>query len=195
MSKDDETRWDDRYASGDYQPRAESSPIVDRAISHIEPGRALVLACGTGRNALRLAEAGFEVEAVDVSGVAIDIARKKAEGRKADVAWRVADLDEFELPPETYHLITMIRYVNRAMWPQIVVALRPNGWLLMEQHLETHLDVIGPSGDFRLAPGELLDAFSDLRFIEYSELVEPSDRSDGLVATVRMLACKGNPGW
>lgn len=37
----------------------------------IIPGRTLDLGCGTGRNALRLASLGFEVDAVDLSPAAI----------------------------------------------------------------------------------------------------------------------------
>jgi SAM-dependent methyltransferase len=43
-------------------------------------GRALDLGCGAGRNALFLAERGFEVDAVDLSSTAIDWARERAAG-------------------------------------------------------------------------------------------------------------------
>lgn len=52
-------RWDERYASGDYQPRTASSSLVDEAIEYIGSGKALDLACGTGRSALRLARGRF----------------------------------------------------------------------------------------------------------------------------------------
>ncbi len=154
-----------------------------------------MLACGAGRNALRLAEAGFEVTGVDISSVAIGMARKEAASRELEVDWVVGDVAEFDVSTDRYDLITMIRYVDRAMWPHLVGGLTANGWLLMEQHLHTYRAVIGPSGDYRLFPGELLDAFSDLRIVEYSELLEPSGPTDGLVASARLLACKGDPGW
>lgn len=196
MTEAEASKWNERYSSGDYQPRSEPSELVERALRYLTPGRALVLACGTGRNALRLAEAGFDVEGVDVSAVAIDIAREEAIERGLDVSWVVAGIEEMDLPQGAYDLITMIRYTNREIWPHLVTALAPDGWLLLEQHLETERDVIGPGSEFRVAPGELLDAFSGLRIIEYFEAFQPSHRSGGgMTATTGLLACKGDPGW
>ncbi len=195
MMAEEQQRWDQRYASGEYRPRVDPSPIVDRAIDLIGTGRALVLACGAGRNALRLAEAGFEVVAVDISPVAIGLAKTEAAAREIDLDWVVADVDDFDLSAGRFDLITMIRYVNRSVWPDLLGGLAENGWLLMEQHLRTYREVIGPSGGYRVDPGELLDAFSSLRMVEYSELIEASDRTDGWVASARMLACLGDPGW
>jgi SAM-dependent methyltransferase len=47
----------------------------------ITPGRTLEVGCGTGTNAIYLAEHGFNVVGVDVSQVAIENARAKAHGR------------------------------------------------------------------------------------------------------------------
>ena len=54
-------------------------PLGDAQVS--TPGRALDLATGTGRHALRLAEAGFEVDALDISAVALGMARERAAAR------------------------------------------------------------------------------------------------------------------
>jgi tellurite methyltransferase len=195
MTREEKARWDERYSSGDYEPRREPSPLVEQATDLVAPGRALVLACGAGRNALRLAEAGFEVTGVDVSSVAIETAKEAASARGLDVDWRVSDVRDFELSANTYDLITMIRFVDRDVWPDIPQALNEDGWLLMEQHLRTYRDVVGPSGDYRLDPGELLDAFPGMRIVHYSEALEPSDKSSGMATTARLLACKGDPGW
>lgn len=195
MTADEKARWDERYSSGDYEPRTEPAPLVELGIHYISPGRALVLACGAGRNALRLAEAGFEVEALDVSSVAIGMATTAAEELGVDVNWRVADLDEAEFEPESYDLITMIRYNNRNLWSAMIDALKPNGWILMEQHLHTRRDVVGPSGPFRVQPGEILKAFKEFRIVEYFEAFGPFGRDGETTATNGILACKGDPGW
>ena len=124
------------------------------------------------------------------------MAREESDARGVVIEWRVADIDDLELPEDAFDLITMIRYVNRAVWPRLVGSLSVDGWLLMEQHLRTHRVVIGPSDDYRVEPGELLTAFSDLRVITYTESIEPTGTtSHGLAATARLLACKGDPGW
>jgi SAM-dependent methyltransferase len=47
----------------------------------IARGRTLDVGCGTGTNAIYLAERGFEVLGVDIAPLAIDAARAKAHGR------------------------------------------------------------------------------------------------------------------
>jgi SAM-dependent methyltransferase len=195
MSEADRVRWDERYTTGDYLPRSDPSPFLESTLRVVPPGRALVMACGTGRNALHLAEAGFDVEAIDISSVAVDRARTEADRRGLRVQWRVADLDEVKFDDGAYDLITLIRYVSRDAAPRIVNALAPDGWLIVEQHMETRLDVIGPGTDFRLAPGELLDVFSELRIVTYSDGLRPSDVPGNTAALTRLLACKGDPGW
>lgn len=196
VSEDERADWDRRYAEGDYQPRKEPSPLLEEWLGSIPVGRALDVACGAGRNALRLAEAGFDTEGIDISGVAIERARREARRRGLSVAWRVADLDEAEIAPAAYDLVTVFRYVNRPLWPRLRSALAPDGWIIIEHHLQTELEVGGPSTpEFRLAPQELLEAFAALRIISYSELLEPGDQAGSTFALVRLVACNGNPGW
>jgi SAM-dependent methyltransferase len=77
--------WDERYASGEPLPWDTGTPdplliemIASRALA---PGRTLEVGCGTGTNALYLVEHGFDVLGVDVSPQAVEMARKKAQGR------------------------------------------------------------------------------------------------------------------
>jgi len=77
--------WNERYASGEPLPWDTGTPdptliemVESRAIS---PGRTLEVGCGTGTNAIYLAEHGFDVVGVDVSPLAVEKARAKAEGR------------------------------------------------------------------------------------------------------------------
>lgn len=197
MSYEERSKWDRRYAAGEYVPRIHPTPFLLEWLDHIPVGRALDVATGTGRNALALAQAGFEVDAVDISAVAIDRARAEVERRGLKVHWVVGDLGIDALPGEDYDLITVLRYRNLKLWPQLEAALGPDGWILIEHHLRTaRKGVAGPSDDaFRLAPGELLQAFGDLRIVHYSEPVESSDDGEALYVIARVVACAGDPGW
>lgn len=195
MSRPDSDQWDWRYESGDYQPRRHPSPLVEEAAGHLKGGRALVLACGTGRNALFLAAQGFEVEAVDISRVAIEMAENEASFRGLNVSWRVGDIEDLEYAEAKYQLITMVRYLNRDVWASIGYALAVDGWLVMEQHLKTRREVAGPPADSRVSPGELIAAFGDLRVIKYLEEYTSSEKTGRRYAMASMLACKGDPGW
>lgn len=197
MSHDERARWDLRYATGDYIPRRHPTPFLLEWLDRIPSGRALDVATGTGRNALALARAGFDVDAVDISAVAVDLARAQALQEGVEVNWVVADLDTAVLPGDNYNLITVLRYRNPQLWPRLEAALAPDGWILIEHHLRSvRDDVAGPGDDaFRLAPGELLEAFGDLRVVFYSESLEPTDDGEALFALARVVACAGNPGW
>jgi SAM-dependent methyltransferase len=76
--------WNENYASGEPLPWDTGTPdpmlvelIESRAIA---PGRTLEVGCGTGTNAIYLAQHGFEVTGVDIAPAAIEQARAKARG-------------------------------------------------------------------------------------------------------------------
>lgn len=196
MSDAERERWDRRYAEGGYTPREAPSAFLGRWVEHVPRGRALDLATGTGRNARLLAAQGFEVTAVDVSQVAIDRARAST-SEQLPITWRVADLDDTALGGP-WDLVTVVRYHDPSLWPRIVDVLAPGGWVLVEHHLRTPLDVGGPPDGFRLAPGELLEAFAALRIVAYEEVLEGSDHpaspGDRFV-NARIAAVAGSPGW
>ena len=72
--------WNDRYATGDVpwdMGEADEHLVAFVSAGRVAPGPALEVGCGTGTNALWLAERGFDVLGVDVSPLAIERARGK----------------------------------------------------------------------------------------------------------------------
>ncbi len=195
MSDADKNKWERRYAEGGYLTRTHPTQMLDEWLARLPRGRALDLACGAGRNALHLALAGFEVDAMDISSVALERARGQAQELGVDINWINVDLDDAELCPERYDLVVVARYVNRALTGALVNCIRDGGYLLYEQHLRTHREVDGPrSRDFRLAPNELLEMFAALRVLYYREelATDPDGRT---MALAQLVACKGSPGF
>ena len=76
--------WDVGRAAG------ELKKIIDDGT--IKPGRALVLGCGTGTNAIYLAGKGFTVTGVEIAPTALVLAEKQASKAKVRVQWLVADV-------------------------------------------------------------------------------------------------------
>ena len=68
----DRTAWNDRWREREQQGRGEPNRFLVEAVVGLEPGTALDLAAGSGRNAVWLAGLGWSVTAVDWSDVAID---------------------------------------------------------------------------------------------------------------------------
>lgn len=95
-------RWDRAYRQGARAPWDTGRPSSDlrQAIAEkwVTPGRALELGCGTGTNAVYLAQSGFDVTAMDLAPTALAIARQKAAAAGVKVRWLWADV----LNPPTY---------------------------------------------------------------------------------------------
>ncbi|MDE0420351.1 MAG: methyltransferase domain-containing protein [Gammaproteobacteria bacterium] len=155
MSEADRDRWDARYADGAYESRRHPSTFLIQCADLLpKGGQALDLACGAGRNALFLAHRGFTVDAVDISRVAL--ARGRADAKGLPIRWIEYDLDDGFEAAHRYDLIVNIRYVNLPIVPALIGSLRPGGVLIMEQHLESDDDVIGPKNPaYRVARGAL----------------------------------------
>lgn len=86
--------WNERYQSGDapWDTGRPNLRLMEFVQSHpLAKGRALDVGCGTGTNALWLAEQGFSVVGVDVSSVAIEMARAKAESAVLESSFIVSD--------------------------------------------------------------------------------------------------------
>lgn len=99
---------DKEFWNEGYQTDPEGQSIPDRVVSAevvgMTPGRALDLGCGTGQNALALAERGWQVVGVDWSENAIRIAQSAAESRGLDAAFVVGDITRYE-PPHQFDLV------------------------------------------------------------------------------------------
>lgn len=72
--------WNSRYAADDLpwdSGRPDQHLVELVRAGSVTPGRALEIGCGTGTNAIWLAEQGFDVLGVDISPLAIERARAK----------------------------------------------------------------------------------------------------------------------
>ncbi|MBN8191179.1 class I SAM-dependent methyltransferase [Bacillus sp. NTK074B] len=98
-------------------------------------GRVLELGCGPGRNAIYLAENGFEVDAVDVSKTSLDWAKERADERNLSINFFHRNIFDIEIEDGKYDFIydsgcfhhiaphRRISYINL-----IERALRPEGY-------------------------------------------------------------------
>ena len=183
MSGVDREKWNRRYRDGAYHGRTHPSAFLEECAAALpEPGRALDLACGTGRNAVYLADLGFAVDAVDISAEALAIGQARAP--TLPIRWLEHDLDSGFVPEASYDAIVNIRFVDLPLLESLLPSLRPNGVLIVEQHLATPRDdVIGPKNPaFRVAPGELARLASTLLIerVEEGVFADPDGRNAAL---------------
>ena len=141
------------------------------------PGKALDLASGAGRNALWLAEHGWDVTAVDGAETAIDILRSRAIELGAQVNAVVADLErnEFEIHPFRWDLIAILYYLQRNLFEPAKCGVAPGGILISIVHMNQPGEADGP---FRLRPGEHENYFAGWEILHRREgsAIDPAHR-------------------
>src|SRR5512132_4179511 len=100
----------------------EPTRLLAETAIHLKPGRALDLACGSGRNAVWLADHGWRVTAVDRSPISIPA-----------VDSHVADLEkhEYAIEPAAWDLIVVSYYLQRDLFEPVKRGLKPGGVALV----------------------------------------------------------------
>jgi tellurite methyltransferase len=133
------------------------SPLLVETAGKLKPGRALDLACGTGRNAIWLAEQGWQVTAVDRSPITIPT-----------VDTHVADLEKHEFPigKARWDLIVVCLYLQRDLFKHIKRGLRPGGIAIVIVHL---IEPGHEQSRFSVQPGELAKYFEGWEVLHYYE--------------------------
>ena len=164
MNKPDQIKWDQRYRDTTAKPAA-CSLLINKQELLPAKGTALDIACGLGGNALLLAEHGLEVEAWDISPVAIEKLRALNNNIKA----KAIDINAESFPVNYFDVIVVSYFLDRTLADAIIKALKPNG-LLFYQTFNQNQQGRGPSNpEFRLKQDELLKLFADLEMRFYQE--------------------------
>ncbi len=104
----DRAFWEDRYRSKPQVWSGQPNPHLVTDVAGLTPGTALDVGAGEGADAIWLAEHGWEVTAVDLSSVALDRGRQRAEevGVADRITWRQADLTTWTPPAGAFDLVT-----------------------------------------------------------------------------------------
>jgi SAM-dependent methyltransferase len=184
----DATQWDERYRDTDLMWSAGPNAFVEDICRELSPGRSIDLAAGEGRNALWLAELGWDSTAVDFSAVAIDKARTIAERRGLTIATGVVDLATYTPTPGGYDLV-LVAYLQlpddqlAPILRRAAEAVASGGTFLLVNHDVENLEhgYGGPaSAEVLSTPQQVVAALGDGLTIERAEVAErPVATDDG----------------
>jgi SAM-dependent methyltransferase len=141
--------WDARYSSAHSLWSGNPNRQLVTEAAGLEPGTALDAGAGEGADAIWLAERGWQVTAVDVSGVALgraaEHAAKAGDEVAARIRWQREDLREWTPPERGYDLVTS-QYLHlpgalrRTFFAGLAAAVRDGGTLLIVGHHPMDLD-------------------------------------------------------
>jgi tellurite methyltransferase len=139
----------------------EPNAFLLSVLPSLEPGTALDLGCGSGRDAVAMASFGWRVIAVDHLPDALEMGRdleRRYLGEHPPIDWRAMDLEK-SLPDfgQRFDLITSFFYLNRPMLDRLADYLNPGGHVVLETFTTVHREARGKPRREHLAivPGEL----------------------------------------
>jgi SAM-dependent methyltransferase len=163
--------WDQRYRSKERPSEdfdAPPTPLSIETAQRLKAGKALDLACGTGRNALWLAKHGWSVTAIDASPAAIDTLRARASQSDLNMDARQADLErgEYTIEPSYWDLIAICYYLQRDLFEPAKRGIVPGGVLLAIVHITERGE---EPTHTRARPGELRTYFDGWDILHYYE--------------------------
>ena len=185
--KADQKRWDERFGRKEFTLGKEPNSFLKKHIHLLPKGKALDIASGEGRNAVFLAQHGFEVDAVDISEKGLKKAQRLAREKGVKINTILIDLDQYPIEKERYDLIINLYFLKRRLIPRIKKGLKKGGRVIFETYILEHrmLGTEGPKqAIFFLKPNELLRLFKDFRILFYREGIFKEDGKKKAVASM-----------
>lgn len=166
MAIEDKTKWDKKYnETPSLLQDRDASEKLQKFVKKTEHKKALEIACGTGRNSIFLAQSGYEVDALDISKVALEFLNSKD---YKNIHTMLIDLDNYIPPKDTYDLVVMTNFLDRAIIPHLKNSLKIDGLLIIETYMEDNDNDKKPSKPEYLLKENELKEYVD----EYFELIE-----------------------
>lgn len=177
-NSDDRERWNRKYSESPSHWLEPDAFLMRAFAEHVVPcfpngGTALDLAGGAGRNSIWLAKQGWEVTLIDISDTGVEQARQKAGPLASHIHFAVNDLTGFTASQTGFDLVMVFFYLDREIFPEILRAIGPGGFLIYRTHTLEQLRLPGGPKDraHLLEAGELHRLAGGLRVLEYREVV------------------------
>ena len=138
-------KWNNRYSSEEYFFGEEPNAFFKETIDKLNPGKALFVAEGEGRNSVYAASIGWQVDAIDISDIGKEKADKLAKEKKVEINYQVTDAFEFEYAQNNYDAIVLIYFhipseLREDYFSKIISSLKPNGKIILLAYDEEHIN-------------------------------------------------------
>ncbi|MDQ0201035.1 class I SAM-dependent methyltransferase [Neobacillus ginsengisoli] len=168
------TKWNTKHKERiDQLQEPAPNPRLKNLAAYLKGGTALDLACGLGGNSLFLARMNYQVQATDISDVAINYLQEQASKYNLKIHPRVCDLTELKnlnWQNQSFHLVVITYYLDRKLFPLVKSIIKESGYFFMETfHQSPQIEDQGVSNQYKLQPKELLAEFSDWTVLFFEE--------------------------
>ena len=196
--------WNKRFDTPDYIfGRAPNEYLQTQAKQYLKKGDAvLCVADGEGRNSVWLAKQGMQVDAFDLSEVALKKANALATEQAAHVQFTLASSDTWDWLPNQYDAVVgiFIQFADPVMrtrlFAQMASTLRPGGVLIVQGYTPKQLEYKtgGPSILEHLYTEDMIrNLIGDLEPIDlclYQKELSEGPKHTGMSALLGLVARK-----
>jgi len=173
-------KWNSKHKERlDQQRLPEPNPRIKNLSAYLTGGRALDLACGLGGNSIFLAQLNYEVEAIDISDVAIHYIQEQVSRDNLTIHPKICDLTELnnqQWRNESFDIVVITYFLDRSLFPFVKNLVKEEGYFFMETFYQSpQNENQGVSNQYKLQPKELLTEFSDWK-VHFFEEVDNESR-------------------
>lgn len=153
-----------------------------------KPGTALDVGMGQGRNAVWLAQQGWDVTGFDPADKAVALAAENARKLGVSLKTEVKGMEDFNFGERRWDLILISYVTGREMTDVLQRALKPGGVLIIEGFHRDATKGRSIGGSVVFDTGELPKLYPDLRVVRYEEPMAVADFGMQKVRVVRYCA-------
>ncbi len=153
-------------------------------------GKALDVGMGQGRNALYLAQQGWDVTGFDPAEKAVAAAQDQARGLGVKLTALVLRDDQFDFGEEQWDLVVLSYVGARHLTTRVYDALRPGGLVVVEGFHRDATKTASIGGGVVFDSNELLKLFDRFRVVRYEDSEGVADFGLAKTRVVRLAAQK-----
>jgi SAM-dependent methyltransferase len=184
FGKPNPERWDRVYSG---KPIFNTAPnaFLAEVVKGLKPGRALDIGMGQGRNAVYLAQLGWDVTGFDISEKGLEAARQSAKAAGVKIAAVRSTMEEFDYRAGRWDLVVGT-YVGASWLDKAREGLTPGGLVVVEAFF------LAPGAPAGFRANELPRIFMErgFRILRYEDVAGRPDWSSRDGQVVRLFAKK-----
>ncbi|MDO6563199.1 class I SAM-dependent methyltransferase [Amphritea sp. 1_MG-2023] len=194
--------WDQRYQNENFVYGTAPNDFLAEQAYRIPQGSVLCLAEGEGRNAVYLAQKGYQVHAIDLSPVGRDKAMSLALKTGTHIRYDIGDLAHLEIAPNKWNAIVSIfahtpSALRREIHQKVVSGLQPGGVFILEAFSPQQLSCSGFGGpqnpDMLMSLQHLKQELAELKLLVSRECLRPINEGElhrGECSVVQLVGIK-----
>ena len=181
--------WSDYFRGDNQNFSRKPNALLAQAIEKRQPGKALDVGVGDGRNAVCLAKRGWDVTGIDRAEGALAVARQHANEQGVKITPVLQSAEEFDWGRQRWDLVALL-YVPavRGNVAKVRESLKPGGLVVVEAFV---VSAGSPKRGVNYEPGELRRLFEEgFEIIRYEETAGIADYGQKQTQLVRLVGCR-----